>query len=195
MPVTPGWVVPSALVVDDAYWIAHGAYLDHRHEGGAGIAAAIAWVQGMRNGPITGRDEQPVTAQLARAEMWAATAAEKIVSVPPPVRHYCAELGVAYWPVPDDIGQPWAVAVRSILRWLSGATGQKPPVETPIRHPDGRTVTAEDLYEAELGRVPGLYRLPEQRRDLRHKMDKAAARSRVLARAIDATRAQVQAVS
>jgi hypothetical protein len=49
----------------------------------AGVAASIAWIRGGRVGPITERDEQPVTRAIADAERWAAEAARDPLHAPP----------------------------------------------------------------------------------------------------------------
>lgn len=65
--VTPEWVAPSAREVDDAHWLAFQEYAERSAVAAGGVGAALAWVRGGRVGPVTGRDEQPVTEALARA--------------------------------------------------------------------------------------------------------------------------------
>lgn len=192
--MTPEWVVPSSREVDDAHWLAYRGYVDHGSVAAEGACAALAWVRGGGNGPVTGRDEQPVTEALARAEMWAASAVERIVSVPPPLERICGDLGVAYWP-PGEVDPGWATGVRVVLRWLYGAPGQKPPIEVPVRLADGTTPSADQLYEVAIKAMPYLYELPEQRRELRYRVEANARRYRQLADQIEDTKRRLTAAS
>jgi hypothetical protein len=72
-PSYPGWLAPSRIAVTDLQWLAYRAYVEGSVPTG-GMAAAVAWVQGGRSGPVTDRGERPVTRELAVAEMWAAVA-------------------------------------------------------------------------------------------------------------------------
>ena len=188
--VTPAWVVPSPREVDDAHWLAFPEYADRGLVVAGGVGAALAWVRGGRVGPVTGRDEQPVTVMLARAEMWAATAAERPGRTPPPLERICADLGVAFWP-PGEVDTRWATGVRATLRWLLGTPGQQAPAELPVRRPDGTTPTADELYEVAVAATPFLFELPEQRVALRSRVEANARRYRELAEMIEAAKGRL----
>ncbi|MGH3910965.1 MAG: hypothetical protein ACRDRM_09045, partial [Pseudonocardiaceae bacterium] len=98
---------------------------------------------------------------LARAEMWAATAAERPDHTPPPLERICADLGVAFWR-PGAVDSRWATGVRATLHWLLGTEGQQAPTELPVRRVDGTTPSAEELYEVAVAATPFLFELPEQ---------------------------------
>lgn len=186
--------MPSPREVDDAHWLAFQEYGDGGSIAAGGVGAALAWVRGGQVAPVTGRDEQPVTEALARAEMWAATAAERPGRTPPPLERICADLGVAYWP-PGEVDTRWATGARATLRWLVGAPGQEPPAELPVRRPDGTTSTAEELYEVAVTATPFLFQLPEQRTALRSRVEANARRYRELAEMIEATKGRLGATS
>lgn len=188
--VTPEWVVPSPREVDDAYWLAHQEHADRHSAAAGGVGAALAWVRGGRVGPVTGRDEQPVTEALARAEMWAATAAERPGRTPPPLERTCADLGVAFWS-PGAVDNRWATGARATLRWLLGAPGQQAPAELPVRRSDGSTPTAAELYEAVVATTPFLFELPEQRAALRSRVETNARRYRELAEIIETAKGRL----
>lgn len=192
--VTPEWVVPSPREVDDAHWLAFQEYAERGLMAAGGVGAALAWVRGGRSAPVTGRDERPVTEVLARAEMWAATAAERPGRTPPPLERICADLGVAFWP-PGKVDTRWATGVRATLRWLVGAQGQQAPAELPVRRLDGRTPTADELYEMAMAATPLLFELPEQRVALRGRVEGDARRYRELAEMIEAAKDRLGATS
>jgi hypothetical protein len=89
-PSYPEWLAPSRSEVADLQWLAYQAYVEGSVRSG-GMAAAVAWVQGGRAGPVTDRDERPVTRELAAicsewvAEMWAAVAVAD-GGTPPPLQ-------------------------------------------------------------------------------------------------------------
>ena len=70
MPST--WAIPLLGQVSDLHWLAYRLCTDDGNSCAGGIAATLGWVQGNCGGPITERDEQPVTLALAHAETWAA---------------------------------------------------------------------------------------------------------------------------
>lgn len=192
--VCPGWVVPSPCEVDDAHWLAYRAYVHSGSVAVGGVCSALAWVRGAGFGPVTGRDEQPVTEALARAEMWAASAAERIVDIPPPVESIYVGLGVAYWPA-GEVDPGWATGVRAVLRWLYGTPGQKPPIEVPVRLVDGTTPTAEELYDVAVRVTPYLYELPERQVELWRRVEANARRYRQLAAQIEDIKRRVNVAS
>jgi hypothetical protein len=187
-------VVPSPREVDDAHWLVYRAYLDRGSPAAEGGCAAVAWVRGGGLGPVTSRDEQPVTRPIAKAEMWAASAAERIVSTPPPLESICAELGVAYWR-PGEVDRSWATGVRAVLRWLLGTPGQKAPAEVPPRNTSGELLTAQQLYEAAMAAAPHQNWGPEERHALRHRMEVNAIRYQRLAALIEDTKRRLSAAS
>jgi len=188
-PQTPPWVTPPPEQIDDAHWLTYRAFRETGRESIGGAAAAIAWVRGGRNGPITERDEQPVTLHLARAEMWAADAAMEGPHFDIPLGQLYDTLGVAPW-LPTDVSPAWATGVRGTLLWLTDPRGNGilPPMPVPIRGPTGDPLTSDELYDIGIRRQPNRYWLPEQRAELRHTADRLAAQYREMVDIIDDTK-------
>jgi hypothetical protein len=101
------------------HWLAYRAHVELQSPRCGGIAAAVAWVRGGRVGPVTERDESPVTRSLATAEMWAASAAGAPDLPRPPLEELCDKFGVAYW-APRPILPEWGEGAWRALRWLLG---------------------------------------------------------------------------
>lgn len=183
---TPEWVTPPAREVEDLHWLSHRAYEETQRVWTGGVTAALSWVRGIRRGPITTRDERPVTDRLARAEMWAADAC---LDPNLPLGKIYRDLDVAPWP-PIELDRDYAGGVRAVLLWLveDPAVGILPPLPVPVRLADGTTPTADNLVEAALNAAPYLYVLPEQRQALRRQSSSDAARYRQIAEIIDETR-------
>lgn len=192
--VTPAWVVASSREVEDAHWLAIDEYAERGSVAAGGVGAALAWVSGGRVGPVTGREEQPVTESLARAEMWAATAAERPGRAPPPLERICADLGVAFRQ-PTEVDSRWATGVRATLRWLLRIANQQAPAELPVRRTDGTIPTAGELYELAVAATPFLFELPEQRSALRVRVEANARRYRELAEIIESAKSRLGATS
>jgi hypothetical protein len=152
------------------------------------MVAALGWVRGVLAGPVTGRDETPVTVSLARAESWAAAATRADWSSPP-LRDVCETLGVRYWP-PFQVEPGYAWGVCATLRWLTG-TDQASPLPIPVRTPTGAVASGEQVYAALVAQSAGRVGLRERAR-LRREAGETAARSRYLAELVidTATRAQ-----
>jgi hypothetical protein len=142
------------------------------------MAAAAAWVQGGRSGPVTDRGERPVTRELAVAEMWAAVAVAD-GGTPPPLEAICEQFRVRYG-APLAVHPSWADGVWRGLRWLTG-TQTEPPLELPVRHVDGSTPSAEELYGLALAAAPHLSWPVEERRALWDRVQHNARRYRELA--------------
>lgn len=172
-PRTPDWVTPPASQIADEHWLAYAMLATNRLPWAAGVACSIAWIRGGRVGPITERDEQPVTRAIADAERWAAEAA-RVPANPPPMDVIYAQLKVAPWaPLPDQ-DPNYAVGCWRSLRWVLGVPGQDPPLAVPRRHPDGRVYVAEDIY-VERTRGDDSHLGPERRREIRHYAESQAA--------------------
>jgi hypothetical protein len=169
-----GAVVPGGRGLQ---WLAYRAFVDGSVRAG-GMAAAVAWVQGGRAGPVTDRDEKPVTRELAVAEMWAAVAVAD-GGTPPPLEVICEQFGVAYW-APLAVDRLWADGVWRALRWLTG-TQAEPPMQVPVRHVDGSTPSAEELYGLALAAAPHRSWPIEERRALWDRVERNARRYRELA--------------
>ena len=179
-PMTPRWVTPTACEVVDLHVLACLVHAAEQSATAAGMAAAVAWVGGGRRGPVTGRDEQPVSKALAQAEQWAAVAASSAADglPPPPLESFCASLQVAYWP-PGQVSPQWAHGVRRALRWLTGAQ-EEPPLPVPMRSSDGHVLRAEELF-AQAAAEQAAYWIPEDRAVARLQAERDAERSRQLA--------------
>jgi hypothetical protein len=129
------------------------------------------WVTGdVVIGPVTGRPEQPVTAEVAKAECWAARAAGDGSRTPEwRLKATCAELGVVYWPpnlelVDPEEGYGVYQTLSWLLRWVDGYRGGcVPPLPLPQRNLDASTTTADELEEETTVTQSSLWHLPEQR--------------------------------
>lgn len=193
-PTEPTWAAPSHREIDDLHWLAYRARRELGQPWYSGISRTLAWVRGGRAAPITGRTDSPVSRELATAEMWAATAASTPDIPPPPLEDISARLGVPHV-APQRVDVDLADGAWRALRWLLGEPGQGPPLSLPVRHDDGTTPTADELYDIALAAAPDRFRLPEQRAELHNRVEQNARRYRDLAAAIDAVRADVAARS
>lgn len=79
------------------------------------------------------------------------------------------------------------------LRWLLGMPGQTEPLAVPERHPDGTVLSADNLYERVATARPWAVEEPEQRIELRNRMEKEARRAQQFADVI--ARAKILAAS
>lgn len=128
---------------------------------------------------------------MAKAEMWAASAASASDNGALLLEKRCAELGVAYWPLlsPDP---KWVHGVWCLLRWLLGesdAHGRTdPPMQLPVRGECGAVLTAHELYDAAIAADPYARWGPEERRALRLQTEAEAFRSRRLGALIEETK-------
>jgi hypothetical protein len=187
----PAWVTPPVGQVEDLYWLAHRYYLDQHSTRAGGVGAALDWILKGRVAPITERREQPVTRNLAEAEMTAALAttggADWVLF---PLDLVYTELGVAYQP-PVVVDPQWSDGVWRALRWLLGVADQAAPLQLPRRHLDGTIPTSDELYQQALAHRPYPVRLPEERRELRLQAETDVCRYHRLAADIDETRRAV----
>lgn len=176
MPGLPGWVVPARSEVSDLEWVAYRLW---RFEGmgalPAGVHATAEWVAGggLGLGPVTGIVGQPVTEDLAKAELAAA------------VRVY----DMAGQAVGREYLAQWAYGVWRTLSWLVGVAGSRSPYPIPVRHPepDWRTLSAQELYDRAIAADPQRYEGPAQRWELRQQCERDAWRSANLAVLIETT--------
>lgn len=187
----PGWVVPPAHEVSDVACMAlRGVVEDRSRAECAGMVAAIGWVQGLIEvGPVTCRDELVVTVEVARAESFAAAAANPDWAAPPLQDVYEA-LGVAHWtPVNTEAG--YALGVCATLRWLLGVDDGT-PIPIPVRTVTGALAGETEIYAGLLARNPGPLESWE-RAALRREARETHTRSRYLAELVldTATRARV----
>jgi hypothetical protein len=167
----PPWAVPTCAEISDLHWLAYADAVQDRSPHARGVVAALEWVRGERDGPLTGRSERPVTAELAQAEMWAA---HEIVQpdAPLPARTLAGELGVAHRrPLP--IAPHAAEGVRLALRWLLGDVAE-PPLDLPVRG------TERELVDAAMAAAPHKFWGPEERHATRAEARAALERSRRL---------------
>jgi hypothetical protein len=177
----PGWVVPGRFEVSDVSCLALRGVVENRSRRAcAGMVAALGWVHGVLSGPVTGRDESPVSWETATAELWAA-ASTRPDWPSPPLRQVCETLAVRCWP-PASVDADFALGVCATLRWLTGADEQ-PPLPIPVRNAAGTPATQFEVYtellaarEAAGGRVG-----PGEVVELVAEAARVAARSRDLA--------------
>lgn len=190
----PAWVTPVAAAVEDLYWLAHRYYIDQHSTRAGGIGATLDWILKGRVAPITERREQPVTKNLAEAEMTAALATTGGADWAMfPLDLVYTRLGVAYQP-PVVVEPAWSDGVWRGLRWLLGVADQAAPLHLPLRRPDGTIPTTEELYQQAMTQLPHSVRLPEQRRELRLRVETDVCRYHRLADDIDETRRGVLGV-
>lgn len=104
------------------------------------------WVLGDGVAPVTGRPDQPVTAEVAEVEWWSAWAAVNSTTMHlAPLVEVSRELGVAYRP-PQAVGLPVAHATWAVLSWLLGVQdGQGPNGLAPWLF-EGPIPSAEELF-------------------------------------------------
>lgn len=181
-PRTPDWVSPPLSQIADLHWLAYAMLTDTRLPWAAGVLTSVAWVRGGRVSPVTERPDQPVTRDLAEYERWAAEAARDAAH-PPPLETIAATLGVPYVPPKPGLDANYAVGVWRTLRWMRGAPDEKPPLDVPRRHPDGRVFTAADIYAERTGGNDA-HLSPETRRQIRDYAERMAAHYRHHATAI-----------
>lgn len=193
MGVVPAWVVPPAVEVEDLFWAARALREDPASGRIAARGAAVAWVCGGVAAPVTGRTEAPVTWGLASAEMWAALVG-CARSSPPPHEDVCAGWGVGYLPPVAGVGLGMGYGVARALGWLLGAQGlSERPMLLPRRHPDGRVLTAEELYADAQAKAPDRYRLREHRLELWDRAQHEAGFSAALADLIEVSKRRAAA--
>lgn len=172
----PAWVVRGHRAAGDAWRIAYVVATGHPVDGrrtddqvrAGGVASAINWVTGGEPAPITHR--AGVDVDLARSEWLIAGAVETGGPLPPVP-------GVVQLAVDDP---RWAAGVGAALGWLLGYH-DRPPVAIPRRRPDGRVLTADELYRTMVAARPRAAWTPEQRAAARRRAEQAAAASRSLA--------------
>ncbi len=168
-PVRPGWVsVENAFALDDLMALAFGLLAEgegtdwHR-----GVALTAAWVRGYPGaaGPVTLRDEQPVSRELAAAERWAAAWVD---SDGPrfSLRDDAERIGVAFWE-PVTGSRLWARGAEAVLAWLLANPLERrpPPMPVPVRTAEGAVATARELYERARAAASRERWAPEHRRE------------------------------
>lgn len=192
VPVEPDWAVPASTAIVDLMWLSYGSWADSGSQRVAGIMATTVWVRGGRSSPITERADTVVTRALAEAEWWAAIEVDTDSGrARPPVEIECARLGVDYRP-PLACDRMWTRGVYVTLRWLLGVGGldgpAAAPMPVPVRRLDGSIPTVRELYDKAMAATPECFGGPEQRAELRARVEVDVARSWRL----DAQIAQVQ---
>ncbi|WP_445185129.1 hypothetical protein ACTXG6_43495 [Pseudonocardia sp. Cha107L01] len=190
-PVTPEWVQPSTYEVSDLHALAYRVFNDTRSPRTAGMVAALSWVRGGRDAPITGREAQPVTRGAASYERWAAQAVlDEGGELPaPPLESFARSLRVPYL-APRPVGRAWAEGVWPILSWLEGSTGHQSPLPLPRRSTDGTLWGREEMREKLITDNPQRWLDPATRRHVEVEAAEQAQRNRDLADVIAQTRAQ-----
>jgi len=188
-PVQLDWVsAETAFALHDVQVLAFRVLVDgegsdwHR-----GVALTVGWLRGGPGGagPITLRNEQPVTRALANAERWAAvwvdTDGPKLS-----VRDDCERLGVAFWE-PVVTSRLLTRGAEAVLAWLlaNPLEQRHPPMSVPERNAEGAVATAEELYQHELSTAPHARWGPEERRAARTRAEVAEIRSVRLAALVE----------
>lgn len=183
----PEWVDPTWHQVGDLSCLALGGVVEQQATECAGMVAAVAWVRGLMTGPITGRDNDPLSRQCAIAELWTAAAVQPGWPTPP-LPELCAMLRVDYRR-PLAVEPSYARGAWSALRWLTG-TDNQPPLDLPTRNRDGSVASADQVYRALLARqriVPA-----EDRASLRARAERVADRSKRLAELVASTAERIR---
>lgn len=141
LAVIPAWVAPAHRSVVDmnhmAYALAH--QVDSVHA--AGQLAAVGWVTGVRDAPVTERADS-ASWEMVRAESWVALC--HAAQAPPPRERDWERLGVAARPVVAG-GADFAHGAWRTMAWLLGVHAQ-PPTELPERAEDGSVPPWERRY-------------------------------------------------
>jgi hypothetical protein len=190
----PAWVKPAAAAVEDLYWLAHRYHIGQHSTRAGGIGATLDWILKGRVAPITERREQPVAKNLAEAEMTAALATTDGADWAMfPLDLVYTQLGVAYHP-PVVVDPAWSDGVWRGLRWLLGVADQAAPLHLPLRRPDGTIPTTEELYQQEMTQLSYSVRLPDERRELRLRVETDVCRYHRLVEDIEETRRGVLGV-
>jgi hypothetical protein len=180
-PVEPEWAAPASTEIADLMWLSYGSWADSGSHHAAAIMTTTAWVRGGRTAPITERTDIPVTRALAEVEWWSAIEVDTdLGGARPPVEIECARLGVPYRP-PVVGDRVWARGVIVTLRWLLGLRGLDghavTPMPLPVRRREGAIPTTQELYTEAMAATPECFRGPEQRAELRRKVEADIARS------------------
>jgi hypothetical protein len=181
----PVWVVPRWHELRELVVMAEMTVTNPRVPTGkrlfyGGMVDATGWVLGRLFGPVTGRDEVPVTFLTAQFE----TAIADCVLRDEPlgwVSELCEPAGVKYWPPLADLTSDQVRGARMALRWLTGVD-ETPPLPVPLRNPDGALVTASQMYDSLLRREPQAD--AGRRLELRRQAAKSAEESYAVAKAI-----------
>lgn len=195
MGVLPAWVVPSVVEVDDLFCLAGALREDPASARIVARGSAVAWVRGGVAAPVTGRADTPVTRGLASAEMWAALAV-CARGTPVPGEGVCAGWGVRYLAPMANVGLDVGDGVARALGWLLGMPGlTERPARLPWRDPEGRVLTAEELYAAIVAKAPDRYRLREHQLGLWEWARTEAGFSAAVADLIEDTKRRLRRVS
>ena len=168
--VIPEWVVPARRAVEDAHRIAYRMACDGNMRAG-GVASAINWVTGGEPAPLSHRSA------VSLAVVWSEWELAGTVETGAPMVRSAGE------PVPPTAvitDRSWATGAGAALGWLLGAASRT-PVPVPLRLPDGRIPTADELYRAARAARPHALWTPEQRAAARQQAEQTAARNRALA--------------
>lgn len=192
MPVKiaiPTWVVPSSQAMHDVHWLAAWWVSQRASAWAAGIGAALSWVVGESDAPVTARATQPVTITLVCAEHAAAMAVDTDADKAPfPLAAEYARLDVPY-AAPMTTNRERARGAQQCLDWLRGAR-KGPPFPIPVRGADGHVLTAPELYDLAMAPAPWEYELPEQHKALLIGVARQAALSASLAQTIEKAKRQ-----
>ena len=181
-------MLPTRWQVSDLACLASRAVAEDQSAECAGILAGVGWVRGSIAGPITGREDDPLTREIATAELWAAAAVQPGWAMLP-YRHLCSTLRVEYHE-PLEV-EPWfAHGVWLVLRWLTGTGDQGAPMELPVRTCGGTVATAEQIL-ARLVEQGGAI-AHEDLASLRVEAERTSERSRRLAALVTDTARRVR---
>jgi hypothetical protein len=143
MAAVPEWVTPgSGQVIEQLERTIACVESSGRM---AEYLAPHLWVLGDGVAPVTGRPDQPVTAEVAEVEWWSAWAAVNPTSMHlAPLAEVSQEVGVVYRR-PQEVGIAVAHATWAVLSWLLGVQDPQGPNGLAPWLFDGPIPSAEQL--------------------------------------------------
>lgn len=146
-----------------------------------GYLRALLWTVGDGPAPVTGRPDQPVTAEVAEVEWWSAWAAVDPTTVHlAPLAEVSQGLGVVYRR-PNEVSVAVADSTWMVLSWLLGIQDQNGPHALAAWMFAGPTPSAQQLFQQAAAVDAGGERPPEQWAALWQRMEQQAARHRRMA--------------
>jgi hypothetical protein len=140
----PGWLAVTPIELRDLSCLALRLVVEQQAREAAGIVAVVFWLGGLVRGPATARDDGPERRDVALAELCAAECLLDDGHPLPPLHEVCQLLEVAYRP-PLDVDAKYGRGVWLTLQWAM-CKALRPPLDLPIRRPDGRLMGAVEIY-------------------------------------------------
>ena len=156
--VIPAWVVPEHHQVVELHYVTHQCFELVGEVEAGGRLAAVEWVVGGGQAPVTHRRDAATWEQV-RAESWVALCVAAKAAAP--TEQDWARLGVSPRPaVVEDVD--WAYGAWRTLAWLLGVRPD-PPVELPKRDEAGELVGGP-LYVTRPNPLSPIWQAAEARR-------------------------------